>query len=270
MEFLDISIIQKSSQTGNLLFLFRTLKLSIIIGTDTTTSGNVMALRKVPREQILRDIRSGMDEAALCQKYGISIKGLENVYQKLIETGLLGADVKPIRRKVNIAAVLADIRAGMSKSALMEKYGLSEETLQQATRKLLDARGIRPVSDGPETTIEEPLDFLATLEFARHKVNFEIPIYEANQPEIHGVVRDISEQSVSVAGIEANAGDVKTLVILSDEFGEFSSFEFKGVCLWSSASAEDRDSLAGFAISNISQDALRQLQKLLRVISVAG
>ena len=34
-------------------------------------------------------------------------------------------------------------------------------------------------------------------------------------------MRDVSEEGVGVAGIEAKVGDLKTLVILGDEFGEF-------------------------------------------------
>ncbi len=37
---------------------------------------------------------------------------------------------------------------------------------------------------------------------------------------------------MSVAGIEAKVGESKTLVVLEDEFGDFSSFEFRACCRW--------------------------------------
>ncbi len=104
----------------------------------------------------------------------------------------------------------------------------------------------------------------------RHEVDFEVLIYEASRPEIHGTVRDISEEGVGVAGIEANRGEVKTLVVLGDELGEFSSFEFEAYCRWRFAEAEIGTYLTGFAISKISENDLRQLRKLLRLIAVGG
>ena len=58
---------------------------------------------------------------------------------------------------------------------------------------------------------------------------------------MHGFVRDISEEGVGVAGIEAKVGDLKTLVILGDEFGEFSSFEFEAYCRWCYADEATRN-----------------------------
>ena len=167
-------------------------------------------------------------------------------------------------------AILADFKAGMSKSDLMKKYQLSEEMLRKVSKKLLDARGVRSATDEPETVVEEPAEFLATREFVRHEVDFELPIYEASRPEIHGMVRDISEYGVGMVGIEAAVGDKKTLVILGDEFGEFLSFEFEGYCRWRVVDRDDGTCVTGFAIDKISQDDLRQLRKLVRLITVGA
>jgi uncharacterized protein (DUF433 family) len=225
-----------------------------------------MAVRKVPQNQVLEDIRSGMDETAIRMKYNLSAKGVKRLYEKLIEAKLLGPDLKPVSRKLNLLHVVADIRAGMSNADIMEKYKLSEEMLRQVSKKLLDARMTRSAAEEPETVIEERSDFLATGEFVRQEVDLDVPIYEAGRPENQGVVRDISEEGVGVAGIEAAVGDLKTLVILGDEFGEFSSLEFQAYCRWSYADAADGTWLTGFAISKISKNDLEQLQKLVRLV----
>jgi uncharacterized protein (DUF433 family) len=222
--------------------------------------------RKVPQKEVLEDIKSGMDETAISRKYNLSAQGVKRLYEKLIEAKLLGPDLKPVSRKINLLEIVADIRAGMSNRDIMEKYNLSEEMLRQVSKKLLDARMSRSAAAEPETTIEERQDFLATGEFVRHEVDLEVPIYEAGRPESQGVVRDISEEGVGVAGIEANVGDLKTLVILGDEFGEFSSFEFEAYCRWSYADTEDGACLTGFAISKISKNDFLQLQKLVRLV----
>jgi hypothetical protein len=230
-----------------------------------------MSLRIVSVKDVLKDIRSGMDDAALRKKHNLSPKGLENLYRRLLETGHLKPDlIKPPPRKVNIAAVLVDVEAGMSSPDLMKKYGLSEEMIQRVSKKLLAVRGKRTASEGPETLIEEPFNLLATVEFLRHEVDFELPIYDAQRPEICGMVRDLSEMGISVEGIEAEEGDSKTLVILGDEFGAFSSFEFEGVCRWSVGNETDGTSLTGFAISRISETDLQELRNLIRVVTVGG
>jgi hypothetical protein len=207
-----------------------------------------------------------MDEIAIGKKYNLSERGLQSLYEKLRQAGLLGSDLKPVRRRVNLVAVLADIRSGMSQTDLARKYQMSEEMVRRVCKKLLDARGTRAVSDGPVTLIEEPLEFLATREFVRHDVDFEVPVYEASRPEIQGMVRDISEQGVSVAGIEANVGDIKTLVVLGDEFGDFSSFEFEGYCRWIVEDPSDGTYLTGFSIQVISEDDLVELRKLVQLV----
>ncbi len=229
-----------------------------------------MTVRKLSPREVLQDIRSGMDESAIRRKYSLSVKGLKNLYDKLIEAGFLGPNLEPVRRRLDIGAILADIRDGMSDSDLMKKFDLSAEMLRRASKKLLEVRAKKPAEDGLATLIEDPPGFLATREFVRHEVDFEIRVYETSRPEVDGLVRDISEEGVGVVGIDANLGDVKTLVILGDEFGEFSSFEFEGYCRWCFADEAQGTSVTGFAISKISEKDMQELRKLVRLIAVGG
>ena len=229
-----------------------------------------MTVRKLSPKEVLQDIRSGMDESAIRRKYSLSVKGLKNLYEKLIEAGLLGPNLEPVRRRLDIGGILADIREGMSDSDLMKKYELSAEMLRHVSKKLLDVRAKKPAEDGLATVIEEPPGLLATREFVRHEVDFELRVYETSRPEIDGLVRDISEEGVSVVGIEANLGDVKALVILGDELGEFSSFEFEGYCRWCFVDEARGSHVTGFAISKISENDMKELRKLVRLIAVGG
>jgi uncharacterized protein (DUF433 family) len=229
-----------------------------------------MVSRKVSQKDIIQDIRAGMDDSAIRKKYNLSPKGLQTLYDKLIEAGLLGEDFNTRPRTLNLLTILADIRSGMSRSDLLEKYTLTDKTLRQVVQKLLAAEGKRSAFDGPETVIEEPSDFLATAEFVRHEVDFDLPVYDAYRPEIVGKLRDVSEEGMSVTGIEANRGDIKTLVVLADELGQFSSFEFQGYCRWAFTGSVDGVCLAGFAIEKISRSDARELQKLVRLITTGG
>jgi hypothetical protein len=225
---------------------------------------------KVSQKQVLHDIRSGMDETAIQKKYNLSVKGLKRLYEKLAEAGALVNGLKPPPRKLNLLAILADIRAGMSASELMQKYQLSQKMLREVSKKLLDAEGTRSAEDEPDTLIAERTDLISTREFVRHELDFDLPIYEATRPDIHGVVRDVSEAGISIAGIEANVGDTKTLVVLGDELGEFSAFEFQGSCRWFYADSAEGTSLAGFSIDKISEHDSHELRKLIRLVLVTG
>ena len=48
-----------------------------------------MPTRQLSAKEVLKDIRAGMDDAALREKYKLSDKGLRSLFNKLVETGLL-------------------------------------------------------------------------------------------------------------------------------------------------------------------------------------
>jgi Mor family transcriptional regulator len=229
-----------------------------------------MTARKVSQKEILQDIRSGMDDTAIRKKYNLSANGVKNLYKQLMEAGVLGQDRKTVLRRLNIARILADVHDGMNQADLMIKYDLSEDLLRQVSKKLLAARGRRTERDGPETLIEESGEFLGTREFVRHEVDFEVSVYETGRPEILGMLRDISEEGVGVSGIEASVGDVKTLVVLGDQFGEFASFEFECSCRWCFVDPQSGGYLTAFAITKMSHTDVQQLRQLLRLVTVAG
>jgi hypothetical protein len=124
--------------------------------------------------QAVSDIRAGMDDAALMKRYGLSSKGLQSLFRKLIAAGLMrrseidlraghgdasvilevpdvlsGApgsqsappppDEKRLRKKslVDPDEAVADIRIGTDDRALMKKYSVSAKGLQSLFRKLI-------------------------------------------------------------------------------------------------------------------------------------
>ncbi len=48
-----------------------------------------MAKRKINAKEAVIDIRAGMDDLALMEKYTITDKGLESLFNKLISSGLV-------------------------------------------------------------------------------------------------------------------------------------------------------------------------------------
>ncbi|MEW6347707.1 MAG: ankyrin repeat domain-containing protein [Thermodesulfobacteriota bacterium] len=89
----------------------------------------------------LHDIRMGMDDAELMQKYRLSAKGLQSLFTKLLGLGVisqyeLGRGPVP---EIKAKDAVRDIRSGMDDFALMDKYRLSAKGLQSLFDQLLAA-----------------------------------------------------------------------------------------------------------------------------------
>jgi|GEM_PF-1587401 len=134
-----------------------------------------MEKRKLSAKEVLEDIRSGISDHELMKKYDLSLKGLQSLFKKLQDCGLVteaelyqrspdlaitlaidptgdeppaattdqgkkaqaqASSVKT-KKKISAPAVVADIRSRMSAAELMEKYGVSAERLQSLFTKLV-------------------------------------------------------------------------------------------------------------------------------------
>ncbi len=78
--------------------------------------------RRINPKEVLADMRAGMPDSALMEKYQLSAAGLESLVKKL---GILGAVNHP-----ESLQIIRDVKAGMSDLQLMDKYRLSPEGLR--------------------------------------------------------------------------------------------------------------------------------------------
>ena len=109
---------------------------------------------------VLSDINAGMDESALMQKYRLSAKGLQSLFQKLVSKGLISTEEleqrqlwagdhpseteteKPQDKRgavINPSEAVRDIRSGMHDFDLMAKFKLSAKGLQSLFDHLVKA-----------------------------------------------------------------------------------------------------------------------------------
>ena len=129
-----------------------------------------MGKRQIRIREALADVRSGMTDAELMEKYNLAAKGLQSLFAKLIETelitleelerrmpgfmesALLATDREQeawkIRRRkpskksgqvVGAREAVSDIKSGMSDSDLMHKYKLTSRGLQDLFDQLIAA-----------------------------------------------------------------------------------------------------------------------------------
>jgi rubrerythrin len=59
-----------------------------------------MATKRIKAKEFLSDMRAGMDDAGLMEKYGLSAKGILRAMTKLISEGLMSASELAARRSL--------------------------------------------------------------------------------------------------------------------------------------------------------------------------
>jgi hypothetical protein len=178
-----------------------------------------------------------------------------------------------------LGSILLDLRAGEHDPELMDKYQLSYAELRALYQELFESGMLRdavlhdssPPVPGTQSPVpvEPELSLVTTWleddirELQRCAVDFDVPVYDIDRPEVHGKVRNITERGVGITGIEADIDEKKTLVVLGDEFGEVSPFEFEAVCRWVSRDGTRPFDLIGFEITRISEWDMTELRKLM-------
>jgi type IV secretory pathway TrbF-like protein len=90
-------------------------------------------------KEFVDDIRSGMPDPDLQQKYSLS-RDLFFIYKAAALDFLAKhKDGSRPKRKINARQILADIKNGMSDDTIMTKYGLSARQLQSVFRQIIQA-----------------------------------------------------------------------------------------------------------------------------------
>jgi hypothetical protein len=235
--------------------------------------GNIGLVRRLNARELLEDIRSGVGQDGLIEKYQLSENGLQRLFEELDRAGLLKhcaqPDNTPAKITVNINQVAADIRHGLGRGQLTEKYRLTSRALRWVCMELV-SNGLLSWKELYEklSSSSEGLVLDKPRESRRYTLGFDVEIHEAGHSEAPGKVRDVTQRGIGVSGMRAKVDERKTLVIAGDEFGEFATFTFDAVCRWASR-APGGDYLAGFEVSYISVRSMGEFRVLIRLAAVS-
>ena len=104
----------------------------------------------------------------------------------------------------------------------------------------------------------------------RHILDFVLPIYEEAKPEILGMVLNITEGGIGLAGIQASVGEAKNFVIPADEFFDVGRARFRGICRWTGDEIRTGEHVSGFEVTSISAGDLAELRKLIQLIQIVS
>jgi hypothetical protein len=229
-----------------------------------------MSQRKIGLREVLKDIKLGIDDTGLKERYKLSEQGLKSLYDQLFESGLLEREGEhyfiPGKRRISTREIVGDILSGLTDLELMKKYKLSSRKLQKVFSKLADAGTLtlKELSDR-----NSPQDRQTNLPRAAPRV-FSILsaiIYEKANPTNRGTIRDLSDEGVGTRGLAVELDETKTLIVEPDAFLEVEPFSFQARCRWSSI-ADDGESNSGFEIIFISGSDRMELQKLIQLMTV--
>ena len=232
--------------------------------------GQAGIIKHVNAREVLADLRSGINSDDLMKKYSLTPRGMQNLFKELDRAGVLKTSAErdgvPAKVVINISEIAEDIRSGLNRTQLMEKYRMSPRALRWVSAMLISSGSL---------TWQEIYDKLCVTYTdlvpdkprgaKRYPVLFDCNIYEPDNEGVLGNVRDIAYKGVGVLGIKAKVGDTKTLVVPKDEFGEFAAFTFDAECRWTKRDPSG-EFLAGFEISYISIGNLKEFQLLLHLV----
>jgi hypothetical protein len=174
-----------------------------------------------------------------------------------------------IEQQKDLEEMVKDIHAKMIDSELMEKYHLSAAELKTVLNRLVETKVLtRAELDRRPILTDDSIDDEPRRHLPRHRLAFLVSIHEAESPEVRGWVTDITDKGVGTAKIHATVGEVKPYVIVPRRLKDIDQITFKAECRWTSTEGLDQVPIAGFRITEISQDRLLQLRKFIRLITL--
>jgi hypothetical protein len=166
--------------------------------------------------------------------------------------------------------IVRDIRSGMTDAELMEKYGLSAKGLESAFQKLVQGRIVTVAEVYGKARSEVDTVIIDDLRSCpRHLLTVAVPIYECEKPARKGLLRDITDRGLGVAGLEARIGEVKCLVIPCRGFLDADHIWFEAECIWAKAGKTADQWAGGFQITKISKEDLQRLRELIQFLTLA-
>ncbi|MGO9568253.1 MAG: PilZ domain-containing protein [Desulfomonilaceae bacterium] len=168
------------------------------------------------------------------------------------------------KKTLNAKEILADIKAGMNNTALMEKYRLSEKGLQSLFKKLVILKAISHSELYQRSkSSRERIDHIRNRKSPRARLTIRVPIYELESGD-EGILRDISEAGMRVAGVEARVGQPKTFQIPVNMYVESDPLLVRAECKWVELRQGGKEYfVAGFEITHVSESDSETLQNFI-------
>jgi hypothetical protein len=173
------------------------------------------------------------------------------------------------KERIRTTDFVADVRSGMTDEDLMKKYELETDALENAFTQLivvgaltieeLDARTVRQNSQ-----VEAP----NLRRLPRNYLVFKISVHDAKDLRREGWVTDLTEIGLQIAGLASEIGQIRSLLIRSDQYVDVFPFGFDAVCRWVERDGVTGEYSAGYEITSIPTGSLQELRKLIHRVTL--
>jgi PilZ domain len=175
------------------------------------------------------------------------------------------------KRKISATQVVRDIRSGLTEEDLQEKYKIALHRVQKLFKRLVAAKVVTESElAGRFPSYKEAIVGINQSRNRRIPLPFEFIVYDITTSSV-GLLRDISETGIRVAGINCNQGDERTFQIPVDTFMGSDPLLTVAKCKWMKVRGKAmRYPTAGFEIIDISDDdrmVLRTFVESLPIIN---
>jgi uncharacterized protein (DUF433 family) len=215
--------------------------------------------REINAKAVLRDIRGGIDDAALMEKYKLSPAGLNSLKTKLTNANLLQA-----KRQINIDPIIKDLKLGMTEPDLMQKHQLTFLELQEIFRRLEEIGLLTPEEIRNFNFLSDPIADAKTL-FPL----ISISVYDSRDSEILGELLYVRGDTIGLRGLAGTLGTTQVLVLQSEGFQQSKPLVFDAKCVATGAPSEHGTAVLEFKISNIAPCVMREVRELTSTCMVS-
>lgn len=171
------------------------------------------------------------------------------------------------KRQINGRNIINDLRSGMTDLELQLKYGLSTHGLCNIYEKLVNSEAVSHSELSACSRLYRiRSDYRDVRSYPRADVVVRLPIYDLGTGSV-GLLRDISEKGLRVAGIEVGVGQIKTFQIPLDIFMQADPLLIFAECKWTKTRRKRQEYVvAGFEIIDLSANDSDTLQDFMSVL----
>jgi hypothetical protein len=219
---------------------------------------------------VLGDIKLGRDHPFLMKKYGLSRKGVEDLFSQLAELGFLNFDgVKYTvtrARTIKASELLQDLRHGLTEKQLVAKYRISTSKLKKVMARLRQVRGLPFGEDsrlGGEISDDDIRDYVPRM--PRNYLPYPFPVRVVGDPTARGLIMNITENGTMVSGIDVHVGQTKTFAVVLSRSPVLNPFGFEAECVWTHQDKSE-GLCAGYSITRITDFNRSRLQKFIQFV----
>ena len=96
----------------------------------------------------------------------------------------------------------------------------------------------------------------------RNYLVYSLPVYAVGKWSVNGVITDISPGGLGVSGIPSKVGQRTTLWIRPDIMDDIPPVRAETVCRWVQSDANDGTDHAGYEITYITQEHMKNLHRM--------